>query len=757
MVGACGMGMGPLAIYLRQRGVDVLAWDDKPRERVAYLLRQAGVCFLDAPELPEGVSRVVYSSAVWPEHPLRAQARERGIPQIRRGEMLAEEAAQRRLVAVAGSHGKTTTTGMLIRALARMHFDCGYVLGGLFADTSAPAAGGSNEWLVAEVDESDGTIEHFTPQITVVPNLDWDHADHYRRSGEIEAAFGRLFRRTRGHVFISAADPVLNRLAEENPGPAYVRFGPGGDYAGDLVGQDGNRQRVRLGGLFGEHVVDVRAIGAFNAQNAVAALAVAKDLVPDFNPGALADFPGIRRRQTLLLERKGLAVYMDYAHHPSEIDPLLAALRQAHPDRQLVAVFQPHRYTRTAQFKAAFARSLERADRVLLMDVYPASERPIPGGYSSDLLEQFQPGFPVAPVATRSDLVAALVDLPNPAVVAFVGAGDIEDWADDYVTQLKKLKGKKGHPVFTPSTHERLRARVSAATPVIEEEPLGRRTTLGVGGPARYYAEPATLADLQGLLAGAKEAGVDVLVLGRGSNLLVADAGFPGLVIRLSSEAFTGIEHLGGGRLKVGAGARLKQVCAEAARLGLEGFEFAEGIPASVGGALRMNAGAMGGWIFDLVETVEYVTLDGELHEEHNEHFRATYRHTPGLENAIAVGAVLRAREGATPEVVRAAMDRFAAKRKESQPREPSAGCMFKNPDGDYAGRLVDISGLKGLRVGGAEVSEVHGNFVINRGGASCEDVLELIRRVRATVKERHGVELQPEVQLVGAKWEDVL
>lgn len=757
MVGACGMGMGPLAIYLRERGVPVLAWDDNPRERMAQLLRTHDVPFLDQPVIPDGVACLVYSTAVWPEHPLRVQARERGIPQVRRGELLAQEAAKRRLLAVAGSHGKTTTTGMLIHALRSVGADCGYVLGGLFADNSAPACAGKTDWLVAEVDESDGTIEHFSPEITVVPNLDWDHSDRYRHSSEIEAAFGRLFRRTTGRVYISSNDPLLNRLAEENPGPKYIRFGEEGMYPGKLVSQDGPRQRIRLGGAFGNRTITSRAIGEFNAFNAIAALAVAQHLALRFDPGALKDFPGIRRRQTLLLERKGLSVYQDYAHHPGEIEPLLRALRQAHPDRHLTVVFQPHRYTRTAQFKEAFARSLLRAERVLLLDVYPASERPMPGGHSVDIMAQFPPGFPVQAVPSRPALYEALSDLPEPAVVAFVGAGDIEDWADDYVNAEKVLRGRKGYTVFKPSTLERLKASVSAATPILEDEPLGRRTTLGVGGPARYYAEPASLVDLQQLLAEARAAGVEVFPFGRGSNLLVADTGFPGLVIRLTSEAFCGVEDLGGGRLRVGAGTRLKQLCAETARMGLAGFEFLEGIPATLGGSLRMNAGAMGGWTFDLVESVEFVTLDGVHQEQPAPWFRPDYREAPGMRGAIAVAAIMRARDNVQPETLRAAMSRLSARRKETQPREPSAGCMFKNPDGDNAGRLIDVTGLKGLRVGGAEVSEVHANFIINCGGATSEDVLELMRKVRAAVKERHGVELLPEVQLVGAKWEDVL
>ncbi|MFA5256546.1 MAG: UDP-N-acetylmuramate dehydrogenase [Opitutales bacterium] len=759
MVGACGMGMGPLAIYLQQRGLNVLAWDDHASARVGALLEKNGVRFLTEKVLPPECSKLVYSTAVGVDHELRVQARDMGILQVRRGEMLAAQASQRRLVAVAGSHGKTTTTGMIIHALRKMDFDAGYILGGLFVDGSQPAESGAGDWMVAEVDESDGTIEHFSPEITVVPNLDWDHADRYRNPAEIEAAFGRLFRRTRGCVFLPRNDEVLQRLAEENPGPCYMHFGGGCDYDGELLRQEGTVQTLRLGGEFPTCEAQVRAIGEFNAANAVAALAVCRFLATDaFRASALADFPGIRRRQMRLLQRGGLDVYQDYAHHPSEISPLLRALRQAHPGRPIVAVFQPHRFSRTAQFKGDFAKVLSSADSVYLLDVYSAGERPVPGGLSSDLILQFRKGFSVEQVATKADLVVALSALPRPCVVAFVGAGDIEDWADYFVERISRKRGNSSSSAMPqPSVYELLRSRVSGATPILENEPLGRRTTMGVGGPARFYAEPATMNDLLGLLAGAREAELETFVIGRGSNLLVLDSGFPGLVLRLNSEAFCTVERLDGDRICAGSGTRLKQLCSEAARLGLTGFEPFEGIPATVGGALRMNAGAMGSWIFDIVESIDLITPEGTLETREADSLKVSYRECADLKECVAVSAVFKGRGIDDPAVIRQRMEGFANVRKASQPREPSSGCIFKNPDGDYAGRLIDMSALKGLRIGGAEVSEVHGNFIINRGGATSEDVLALVRKIRSVVLDKNGVNLNPEVMVLGSRWEEIL
>jgi UDP-N-acetylenolpyruvoylglucosamine reductase len=197
------------------------------------------------------------------------------------------------------------------------------------------------------------------------------------------------------------------------------------------------------------------------------------------------------------------------------------------------------------------------------------------------------------------------------------------------------------------------------------------------------------------------------------------------------------------------------------------GFEFLEGIPGNIGGALRMNAGAMGGWMFDVVEEIQVVTLDGELKTYAKAAMHIAYRHCAELHHAIAIGALLvpvrRSADGwqsvalSDAEAIGRQIDVYRKKRHESQPREPSAGCIFKNPPGTSAGRLIDECGLKGERVGDAEVSPVHANFIVNRGRASGADVLELVRRVRARVRQLKGVELQPEVLLFGQRWEDVL
>jgi len=293
-----------------------------------------------------------------------------------------------------------------------------------------------------------------------------------------------------------------------------------------------------------------------------------------------------------------------------------------------------------------------------------------------------------------------------------------------------------------------LRSNLSDLAVVRENEPLARRTTLRVGGCADIYVEPASEPELTFILHWCRRQEVPFVVLGRGSNLLVRDGGIRGVVICLAQRSFSRIEVMGY-RVHCGAGAKLKQVAMEAKREGVTGLEFLEGIPGTVGGALRMNAGAMGAWTFDVVESIRYMDMEGQAHETSADEVAVEYRSCPLFKDHIALGAVLKGHPAAR-EVVEKRMKSFSQKRWDSQPAAPSAGCIFKNPDAVPAGKLIDELGLKGTRVGGAMVSTEHGNFIINDGGATARDVLELIDIIRARARVQRGIELETEVEIIG-------
>ena len=307
---------------------------------------------------------------------------------------------------------------------------------------------------------------------------------------------------------------------------------------------------------------------------------------------------------------------------------------------------------------------------------------------------------------------------------------------------IERVSGKLSH-----AAHELARC-VSEATVIRCDEPFAKRTTLRVGGPADLYIEPASDEDLASVMKFCGDHRLAFFVLGRGSNLLVKDEGFRGAVICLSQPHFGRIE-ITAERIHCGAGVRLKAVAIEAKRNGLAGVEFLEGIPGSVGGALRMNAGAMGGAMFDRVESVRMMDHTGSIGERHVRELQVEYRSCPTFKSHIALAATLRVKSAAR-EMIEQRMNECSRKRWQSQPAAPSAGCMFKNPASIPAGKLIDELGLKGTRVGGAIVSLEHGNFIVNTGGATARDVLELMGLLKKRAREERGIELQTEVEIIG-------
>ena len=297
---------------------------------------------------------------------------------------------------------------------------------------------------------------------------------------------------------------------------------------------------------------------------------------------------------------------------------------------------------------------------------------------------------------------------------------------------------------------EELKNRVSGA--LIEGEPLSRHTTFRIGGPADAFFEPAGVDDLAAALAFLRAEAVKRFVIGQGSNLLFSDAGFRGCVVRIGKGLSAVSES--GGLVEAGAGAMLNAVVRRTAEKGLSGIESLAGIPGTVGGAVYMNVGAFGQWVSGALESVDYIDESGgrrRLEFSGINFLNIRYRWSVFQEHPeqVITGARFKLEES-DPEKLKKYIEGITEKRKKTQPHgTPSAGSYFKNPPGEPAGLLIDKAGLKGLRVGGAEVSAAHANFIVNAGGATCADVLALAEEVRRRVADVFGVRLEPEVKII--------
>lgn len=284
---------------------------------------------------------------------------------------------------------------------------------------------------------------------------------------------------------------------------------------------------------------------------------------------------------------------------------------------------------------------------------------------------------------------------------------------------------------------------------VLTDEPLSRHTTFRIGGPADYFVTPENPEDIRCLIEFCRGRDIPYYIVGNGSNLLAGDKGFRGVIIQV----FKNMNeiHTEGEKVYAQAGALLSKIAAAALEASLTGLEFASGIPGTLGGALRMNAGAYGGEMKQVVESATVLTPEGEVLVIPVSELGMSYRTSVIAKNDyVVLEAALHLKKGRQEEI-RALMDDLKEKRVSKQPLEyGSAGSTFKRPEGYFAGKLIQDSGLRGFRIGAAQVSEKHCGFVINRGGATAAEVVELMDQVRSRVKEKFGVELEPEVKRIG-------
>ena len=444
-VGIGGVGMSGIAEVLLTLGYRVTGSDMKRGETIERLERLGAKVFSGhEPAHLEGAHVVVYSSAVARDNVEVQVARQRGIPVIPRAEMLAELMRLKYGIAIAGTHGKTTTTSIVAAVLGAGGFDPTVVVGGRVHGLGANARLGQGEFLVAEADESDGSFLKLTPTIAVVTTIDAEHLDYYTDVAAIRETFLQFINKVPfyGAAVLCADQPEIQTLLPrvEKRVISYGLAGPA-DLAAAAVRLDGLTARFEVlqrGESLGELALQVP--GAHNVANALAATAVGLDLEIPFAviQRALAGFTGVHRRFQVKGEVDGILVVNDYGHHPAEVRATLAAARAGF-SRRLVVAFQPHRYTRTLHLHAEFLTAFGDADVLVLTDIYPAGEAPIPGVHARALAEGIaaRTTREVRYVSDRGELVELLLRIVRPGdLVLTLGAGDIGGVADQVLARL---------------------------------------------------------------------------------------------------------------------------------------------------------------------------------------------------------------------------------------------------------------------------------------------------------------------------------
>ena len=640
LIGVAGSGMSGIAALLLELGHDVRG-SDKARTLETERLAQLGLRFFSPhrAEDADNVDLIIFSSAIKEDNPILADARVRKTPAIRRAEALAAIMLGKRGIIIAGMHGKTTTAAMAAHVLRGGGLHPSHYVG-----AEIPILGSNAHWdarggfFVAEGDESDGTLQLFQPEHALILNVEEEHLDFYRDLAAIEAVFRKLLARTKGTVFFCADDPHATRICEPHQQAISYGFAESAQYraTGLELHDFAATFCVQRGGeKLGDATLSVP--GKHNVSNALGVIALATELGIPFEKIAksLGTFRHARRRFEIKYQSERFLLVDDYAHHPTEIRATLATAKSAGRKRVLT-MFQPHRYSRTKALRFEFGGAFDDADHVVITDVYPASEPALPGITGQTIADAIsQHGHRAVSYQPRLDRLHGDVGqmLLDGDLVLSLGAGNVHE-------QLARLAAEL-------VIAEKLKEIVGAEGEVRLSEPLAKHTTLRVGGPAQFWVEPRTEEALAKLIRFCRRENLPLFVIGRGSNLLVRDGGIRGVVVHPSGGDFDKVDA-SGLEVTAGVGAKLKQIAYAGKTAGIGGFEWMEGIPGSVGGGLRMNAGAMGVQTFDQVVRVRYLDREGVAHERTPAELEVHYRHVPSLEENFAVSAVFRGEKSST-------------------------------------------------------------------------------------------------------------
>ena len=689
---------------------------------------------------------VTRSTAVPDTNPDIAGAIERGTPIYSRAEILAAIVSSRPAILVAGTHGKTTTSSMLSVLLDHAGLTPSFVIGSDVTHFGTGARWGSSEHFVVEADESDGTFLTLPGAHAIVTSLDPDHLEFYGSAERLQAAFCAFVDEIAGVTAVCVDDPDTHVLIDR---PGVVTYGTTAD--ADLrIGQihitsDITRFEVSWRGqTLGP--VTVGLPGTHNALNAAGALTIALELGVSFDDASagLARFTGVARRFEVRGDHLGVRLVDDYAHLPAEVEAAVATAKSG-PWNRVIAAYQPHRYSRTQALGATFATSFRGVDHLVLTDIYPSGEEPrsgVSGRIVYDAVTAACPDLSVSWQPTLDEVAEHLAASLGPGDLCLtMGAGDLTTVPDRVIDLLRS---------FTPRSIDWLHDLAASLlnTDLRFNEPIGAHTTYRVGGAALAHARVSTADDLSALVAAANDNDVPVLMLGKGSNMLIADRGFWGIAVTLVGD-FDSITT-DGTTATLGAGVSLPAAARRLVSQGLTGFEWAVGVPGTIGGAVVMNAGGHGS---DMAATVTSASVLSATTGQRSVRTAADltfgYRTSSITDKDIVLDVTMELAPGSSADGEEV-LSEIVRWRREHQPGGQNAGSVFTNPAGDSAGRLIDAAGGKGLRVRTASVSEKHANFIQADAGGSANDVRAVMERVRQLVLDHAGIELEPETRMVG-------
>lgn len=754
IIGIGGTGMSPIAVVLKEQGFNVRG-SDQAESAMAERLRTMEIPVTVGQRAANvgGADLVLYSSAVHADNPEFAEAKRLRIPTQKRSEFLVDLLENRNVIAVAGTHGKTTTSSMIAWALSEIGTDPGFIIGSTPKNLGTNARNGRSADFVIEADEYDRMFHGLRPALAILTLVEPDHPDCFPTEAVYFDAFREFIRRCKpgATVLLQSGDPVQPEIVRSSGADVRVmRYG----FEKDDDFRIENPRPTEDGGFAFEFVlaetgarepVQLSVPGIHNVLNAAAALAAVALQGQDLTSAAaaLSKFVGSERRFEKTAESDGIVIIDDYAHHPTEIRATLAAARDAFAERRIWALWQPHTFSRTQQLLKSFIHAFENADRILVAPIYASRETETDFG-NCDLMKALRAVRPDAVFAETNENAVRLLTagLTSGDVVVTLSAGD--------ANQFGPMALRRRMEQLSSANVDELRARI------VRGQPIAVISNLRVGGPAAETLIVRTIGELRTAVIDARNEGIPYKVVGGLSNILFPDSGFDGrLIVNQSDEIRLHETENGSVRVTAASGASLNDLVRITVDYHLSGLEWATRIPGSVGGAVYGNAGAYGSEIKDSLRSVTVLSPKNEVITLQKAEIPFVYR-ASAFKTGERTGTILSAEFELFPrdpdEIEAKSAEIWAKRDKFNFKNQGSLGSVFRNPSGDYAGRLITEAGLRNAVEGGAAVSDFHGNIFVTNPGATSADFLRLVNRVHDRILVDFGVDLRTEIEVFPPK-----
>lgn len=778
-IGIAGKAMAPLAKAFQDQGWIVYGSDHKGvYPPISDYLKENKIKYTegyDENNVPPDADLVVIGRSavlVDKQNPEYLKAKSLNIPAFSYPEIIQKYLIKENSIVVAGTFGKTTISSLIAWILIKAGKDPSYMTGGIPVNMKDGVKITESNYSVVEGDEPPSLFEedlpkfmYYKPKYLLLSATVWDHPEVFKFEGSYMEAFGKLVGLVpkRGGFIVYCRDNVNEKLIVNYSGKkiSYSGNDDRADYFVKKVEIKGNLTKIEINGKK-SMILETSLIGKHNFENICGAFALCSELGIDSEiiQKAVSTFGGVKTRLELLGDFSGRKIYWDFSQHPVKVGSALQALKLHFPNARIICVFDPAmtglKYKQSLEWYSYFfsQSDLVIVSKVSFLKSVPKGER-VSGSDIVKAIEKSQTRAVYQPV--KENIIKILnTESRSGDIIIFMSSGGVE--FTKLIEEVKEKLGKLGplRPLDQDGSEARKLGGIREGGYDILIKMLGPKkvrknvsmsdyTSFKIGGPADLFYLAETEEELVRVVGEVRGIGVPYFILGNGSNILAGDGGYRGLIIKLSNCELKISENT----ITAGAGMQISFLLNKCMEESLIGLEFMAGIPGTVGGAVRGNAGAWQQNFGDKIQRVKILSENGEIKWIEQNECLFVYRGSRfKYNNEIILAAEIKMEKGEKKET-EGQMKTYLEKRK-CQPKEPSAGCIFVNPKPRSTGELIEKCGLKGRQIGGAKISEMHANFIVNTGNAKAADVVALIDLVRNEVRSKFNVELKEEIVRIG-------